>query len=71
MPIYLHVGKKRKRTLQPSGEYPKISKPPDGHENTICNLPSEKPKKSTNGRGGRLRRREKKKTYTTYQNLSF
>jgi hypothetical protein len=51
MPIYLHVGKKPKRTLQPSGEYPKISKPPDGHENTICNLPSEKPKKSTNGRG--------------------
>jgi hypothetical protein len=69
MPIYLHVGKKPKRTLQPSGEYPKISKPPDGHENTICNLPSEKPKKSTNGSGET--KEERTETYTTYQNLSF
>jgi len=69
MTIYVHVGKKPKRTLQPSGEDPKISKPPDGHENTICNLPSEKPKKSTNGRGET--KEERKETLTTYQNLSF
>ncbi len=70
MPIYLHVGKKPKRTLQPSGEYPKISKPPDGHENTICNLPSEKPKNSTNGRGETKEETKKKHTPLTEFSLS-
>ncbi len=70
MPIYLHVGKKPKRTLQPSGEYPKISKRPDGHENTICNLPSEKLKKSTNGRGETKEETKKKHTPLTKFSLS-
>jgi hypothetical protein len=60
MPIYLHVGKKPKRTLQPSGEYPKIS-----NHQTDTKIPSaiclQRNQKNQQTEEGRLRRRHKKK----------